>query len=571
MSAGGSYTRKGSPGGPKDQGTMHVCTTCGSTFKDCVDFCFYDGEVLVPADAVAVADRVTSSAPVATEHGASAQQQGAQPTYDPEEVPVLVGAYEASSDVGATELDGDIAVPVPSEAQTSGDDEPMVPSQVDTLTDINLDDVAQAASATPASSAPTLPPTPVPPEIAGHSPGDDDGEPYDAMPVASLHDPPASEDDTVPPVPGPSDNVGATANDAPTQPGASPRPASRSPRPPPRAITFEAQEDDPDRGRMIAIGAVALFLGLVFLVGAGAMAVTMGGNALLGDRGLADARPAVPPTPSVAPGPVATARPMPQAAPDAAVEGTDDTTDDTIADGVDAEGLDAVAMVESPDPLPTPAVTALPPTPTPGSAASIAAPVSADPRPAPTPPADVALAPTPRSPERDVPVPAKTSKLIEVTSDPIEAVLWWDGENMGPTPVSIDASFAKHTYRFELDGYGTKNGTLLVDDGTNSPFKGTLDAVSGEVDVMVFLKNASGGSLWVDGEPIGEMPASFAIDTARHTFEVRCNGAPVFQGQASATAPVLPVVRTKIFLSTEATNVTINRIGANEALCQPDQ
>jgi hypothetical protein len=99
-------------------------------------------------------------------------------------------------------------------------------------------------------------------------------------------------------------------------------------------------------------------------------------------------------------------------------------------------------------------------------------------------------------------VMVKTKANVIVSSDPLDAIVYFDGQMAGQTPVTIpDVTAGRHIIRLSNEGYADHQGTIEVGNETVRLTKKlerppTLDVSS----------SPSGASVYLDGRPIGTTP-----------------------------------------------------------------
>lgn len=462
---------------------MKVCEACGDSYRDHVEFCFNDGEVLVLAEAL-----------------------GSRRT---------------------VELDLD-APPLPSRAHLAEGGAP----EATPATSANAGPWP-AMSATPVPRAnrrsllrPTAPtytppaPTPVPannvPEPVGElrPPSEVDAlrETPALAPVAPR--PPPSEVDTAP-LPRPQREPPSTPPETPgLRRAAGPvRSVPPTPTPVPRAATLEVEalEEPNDTRGMLMAGVAAAVLGLCFVLGSGLVIFYMGWSGLL-PRDPVGAMASHPPSPVIQvprplPPPVA-----PAVEPDGPVEPAPiepaavqpDVVPEPVpsAEPAPTEAPPPAPVAPAPEPAPEPP---RPPRPAPrGDGVAVVEPPAPSPAPVPPPPAPVA--------------PAKVP--VKFQSDPAGAEVWVDGTLVvEATPGAAELQPGPRRYEMRLDGHVPQAGTF--EPAAGAEVKATLQPQVAVELRQVMVYGLVGARLSIDGQlQPNALPCKVMLTPGAHTFKV---------------------------------------------------
>ncbi len=112
--------------------------------------------------------------------------------------------------------------------------------------------------------------------------------------------------------------------------------------------------------------------------------------------------------------------------------------------------------------------------------------------------------------------------LLKVISSPLEATVFLDGKEVGPTPQTIrDIDTGRHTLRVTMEGYLPYERTIELNSGAEERVNielarfASLSVLSDPFEATVFL----------DGRDIGPTPQTIRdIDAGRHTLRVTMEG-----------------------------------------------
>jgi len=96
-----------------------------------------------------------------------------------------------------------------------------------------------------------------------------------------------------------------------------------------------------------------------------------------------------------------------------------------------------------------------------------------------------------------------TKFLIE--TEPLGAMIYFDGQFIGRTPLSVDAAYAKHTILFKKDGYKRKRLQVKLKKGNSYRIAPKLEKKQKE-GVLVVTSSPSGADLTVDLVKYGKTP-----------------------------------------------------------------
>jgi len=513
---------------------MKSCPHCGQNFKDHVDFCFYDGEVLVAVAGQAESEALDAPAPPLRAQGdqgppaavagsASPRSQervgrGRMPV-DPSDDPLAsrppaversatpagVDAPRAPDGPASTEpsspvVDPTAETPSPAPEASAPPRKPFV-SEDDTIPIPIPPKVSELAAN---SNDPTQPPAPdrtsTPVPVAGATPPAAAGQEPQSMAKTPIV---AAADRSESP-------AGAASADGAFHESSQVAPSTyaAAPQPPP-------EDDSDDNQGLLLYGAVAL-IGAVLLLGT--VSVGLFAMGIVGSDGVSaqnDAPAPVPPAPAPAPMP-APPTPAPAQPVDVAPEPVPETPEPAPVDGGTNPGVaPASAPVPAPAaPVPAPAAP-VPPTPAPAPA----------PVPAPTPPpAPQPVAPTP-VPPAPVPtndgvaevVPAVQKGRVGFTTNP-PGELYLLNKPVGQTGgLQLALEYGSYDYEVRLEGHETLKGVLLVNKADMGNVTGTLTPKVQEV-MQVFMVGAPGLRVLVDDV---ERPLPFPLDVTPGSLKIK--------------------------------------------------
>jgi len=451
---------------------MKSCAKCGQTFLDHVEFCFYDGEVLVAADAAV--DGLDAPSPPRRAQA----NQGSFPAKSATPVPraqrrSLLGRNQQAASYGAP-------------ADPAGDplDDPLAEAPTDEVAE---PDELQEPTTTDEILGRSASPEPPPDSEEGSTPYVHEADTVPSTPPPASSSPTLSQDPTVPPAPErtaaqqgqggqpPADGAGLSHAETPlrdpqrtTTPTpvessntTPPSPAPASNRTPAPAQTYQAAgasaaagpefDDGDDQGNnntLLVYGALAMVGAMALALLSAGLVVTISGNPFGGDSEQASPSPELPKPPPPAPAPPPAPTPTPASIDEVgAVEFRSNTPGELFVDGqargttpmtlelsygdheyeIRAEGrvpvqgtltvaerkmrapMARLKVAEAPVPGPEPAAAPEPAPVQPAPAPAQPAPAPAQPAPAPAQPAPAPTAPTPQ--------PATTPEP-EATDDP---------------------------------------------------------------------------------------------------------------------------------------------------------
>jgi hypothetical protein len=380
---------------------MKSCQACGNTFKDHVDFCFYDGEVLVAAGVAG--EQVAMEAPPLPRIGGDASTAATRSaTPVPKARRSLLGGGGAVQAHQYTPPNDPSDDPLPAQSQ-----------QV----------------AAPTSS----PPEPAPAAREVPFVHEDDTVPLPVLDGNHSNDPtqpPAPDRATDPRTPPPSpSSLAPTPQQAPNH--------RESPRPPSTYVAAPAPAPEPEPKAPSAWFYLAIIAGaaaLVSVVGVVSLIALGGAPQLLG--GTAEQPP---PSMPVAPSPA-----EPVIAPEVVAEPPAEPVDDGA---VDANGVGIEFQQIPPEPIPPEAPRDGDPSPSP------------TPVPAAAPAAPVAPAPAPAVADAQ---PRELTGTVDFSSDPPGQVLV-NGRMVGTTPTKVELPYGAHSYEIKAKGFESQRGNVTVE------------------------------------------------------------------------------------------------------------
>lgn len=455
---------------------MKVCTVCGDTYLDHIDFCFNDGEVLVGQ---------ASALDVPEPGHVAAQPQG--PQIQP--VPPTQPARSATPTPRAKRslINRPSAVPAPA-AYGAPPSDPGAPDAI--------------------PSHPTLIPT------GGLSSPDDVDEDEEAPQGQSAF----SQADTMP--------IPRRKQQPKTAPA--PRPA-----PPPPVVQQDLFEDDLDDGPNKVLLAAVFAVAMALLVGGGAMILIGFGLLNTGSLTMADgAHKVVPATPEGSD--IATA---PDPAPSTEVDPEDTEPTPVDAEDEPADVEDEGALPDAPDEpdIPEEAVQPPPaPEPAPKQVAAVAAPKPAPQAAVAPKPAPPAVAPKPAPVE-----PAKSAVRVRSTPSGATAKINGHEVGMTPVNVELPVGSHEVVLELSGHKPMVRRIEIQSGEDNELP-AWTLEprdpaADDAKVPVMVFFAGRIGDELYVDGQFAGNLPARLDLAPGPHVFELKSEK----NGDFSATREVV--------------------------------
>lgn len=117
-----------------------------------------------------------------------------------------------------------------------------------------------------------------------------------------------------------------------------------------------------------------------------------------------------------------------------------------------------------------------------------------------------------------------TKTRIQVTSDPQGAAVYVDAaiERAGNTPVTVNLTRGDHRIRLVLDGYATEEQSVTV--GSSRQTLSFRMIPMARVEITAASDTAQGATVNIDGEAVGTVPITHALDPGRHQVEVERQG-----------------------------------------------
>ena len=477
---------------------MKICSRCGSTYSDRIDFCFADGEVLKAADSAGMFGSAVDAIDAPMPRALAAQsamdaldapdvgQLQAQLTPPPaprvQRAPVDTWPDpEPDAPSVAEQLDEPAPTPEPPAAV-----EEEAPSPVRTA--------EAAASSWPeeepvqpaVSRAPTLVPDTEPeeePELDSQE--ETESSDFDAatvpLPISSA----GFEDPTMPPM----DKAEAEALF--TEPT------------PPRPPEPEPEEEGNKGSAMVWVGVLGgvLVLGLLGVVGLAGMGM-LAGSGEPPDAGEQLAKTEVP-----------TATPTVEAPAEPAVADAEPEVAEPEPAAEEPEG--------EPEAEPAPSASA--------SAAMTSRPTGSRGTRTPTRTAPRATVAEPAEPATHDPSSGEafdpwsdveqvaTTGSVTFDSIPSGAKVTISGVYQGKTPLTTELEYGAYDVVFTLDGHADLKQSLQVSVPRLSvPVE--LEAVVRKSKVIVMAQGRDGDQLFIDGKEVGQLPAQTTLQEGRHTF-----------------------------------------------------
>ena len=112
------------------------------------------------------------------------------------------------------------------------------------------------------------------------------------------------------------------------------------------------------------------------------------------------------------------------------------------------------------------------------------------------------------------------SGSFSISTTPAGAMVYVDNRAVGKSPISTDQPYGLHTVRVELDGYKTDARTVDLQTSSMAvPFELRPVVVTGKVNILGG-GGTSGAALYVDGNRVGQLPATANLSEGTHTFKV---------------------------------------------------
>lgn len=115
--------------------------------------------------------------------------------------------------------------------------------------------------------------------------------------------------------------------------------------------------------------------------------------------------------------------------------------------------------------------------------------------------------------------PVAQTGRVTFESTPAGASVKIDGESMGQTPLTLDLAYGGYVVEVLLDGHTTARKAVDVAQ-PNVKVPVTLERKLQSGKVFVALTGRDGQTLLVDGKPVGPLPASIDLVEGPHTFAV---------------------------------------------------
>ena len=121
-------------------------------------------------------------------------------------------------------------------------------------------------------------------------------------------------------------------------------------------------------------------------------------------------------------------------------------------------------------------------------------------------------------PRETTPAPTATTALLSVSTDPPGAVVWIDNVRAGQAPVARQVDIGLHSVRAELDGYVSQTVKVSADEGGSSARIPLKPEPKSEVVVRLF--GPPDAQVFVDGNNVGRLPVSVPLSPGGHDFKV---------------------------------------------------
>jgi len=119
------------------------------------------------------------------------------------------------------------------------------------------------------------------------------------------------------------------------------------------------------------------------------------------------------------------------------------------------------------------------------------------------------------------PGPSKTGAVssgkVAISTAPTNAKVFVDGRSIGRSPITTDLDYGMHTVRVEMAGYKSDARAVDVQVADMSvPFELRPVVVSGDVNIF----GATGSRVFVDDNPVGNLPTTARLSEGKHSFRV---------------------------------------------------
>ena len=122
----------------------------------------------------------------------------------------------------------------------------------------------------------------------------------------------------------------------------------------------------------------------------------------------------------------------------------------------------------------------------------------------------------------------QNANSIFITSEPIGAKAYIEGNFVGNTPIKIPIEAASVNIRVSLNGYSVWEQTVIINKESQNIVKASLVQMSGNINSQIekgylsVIGNISGWDIYLDGGNIGKTPFNerIELEVGKHKSEV---------------------------------------------------
>ncbi len=158
---------------------------------------------------------------------------------------------------------------------------------------------------------------------------------------------------------------------------------------------------------------------------------------------------------------------------------------------------------------------------------------------------------------------------IQVLSNIAKAHVFLDGVDMGEVPVTIkDVKPGDHFVEVRAAGYQTREEKVTVNKGSSNTLKLDLNKIATAEAKIKVVSSVVGADAYIDGAPIGKVPAEQEVSSGKHFVVVKLDGYKDFEveieieaGQTKTVpAELKQVARLRVISTPPGATVLINGI-----------
>ncbi len=165
------------------------------------------------------------------------------------------------------------------------------------------------------------------------------------------------------------------------------------------------------------------------------------------------------------------------------------------------------------------------------------------------------------------------SGTVSIKSEPTNAIIYFDGKEVGNTPVTLKPVRGIHKVEVRMNGYEIWSENVDVQADKEKTLTATLQLKTGTISIESEPANAK---IYLNGKEAGKTPATLKTVSGIHEVEVRTDGYEAWHQSVEVEADkeksltaVLQIKTGSVLIESEPTNATIYLDG-DEAGITPD-